>query len=74
MIVAVLLSEDREFIGRFEFRIIPRIGEVIHVPWPVDVEGQRIFSIDEIWHYANGSPLPESVLSSDLALLVSEIT
>jgi hypothetical protein len=73
IVVAVVMEDSHVRVGAFEFPALPRAGDTIHVPWAEDREDLRIFTVDEVWHYAAGSPKPEFVGEDQAALLVTEI-
>jgi hypothetical protein len=54
--IRLLKSDGHEFIGVFEFDHLPRVGEQITIPWESDQWGVRIFEIEEVRHFAKGSP------------------
>jgi hypothetical protein len=72
--VRVELSEDHAVIGGFAFEVLPRIGEEITVPWADDSFGVRVFTVDEVLHFAERVPAEISAISPATVLRVTEIT
>ena len=54
MFSAIIQTDTGEFVGQYEFSDLPRVGEQVSVSWTHDPDGVRIFSIDEVWHFAKG--------------------
>jgi hypothetical protein len=73
IVSAVVLEDTNERVGSFEFPTLPRVGDTIHIPWPADDFGLRIFMVDEVWHFAVGSPKADFVADDQAALMVTEI-
>lgn len=77
MIEAAVVVEGigmHQRIGSYPFIELPRVGEIVNLPWPDDPDGLRIFTVEEVWHYSAGAPKPDFVGTASIALLAVEIT
>lgn len=43
-----------KIVGKFEFLVVPRIGEDVTVPWAADSMGTRIFTVTDVANIAVG--------------------
>ncbi|OBX18573.1 hypothetical protein A9995_11440 [Erythrobacter sp. QSSC1-22B] len=70
---AVVLADANDRVGSFEFPAFPRVGDTIHIPGSQDDFGVRIFTVEEVWHYAVGTPKSDFIADDQAALMVTEI-
>lgn len=52
--VKLQLADDKSALGEAEFVTIPRVGEEIYVPSKGSEGELRIFTVDEVFHFARG--------------------